>query len=245
MERLSIKTSYLCPCIASNARFNINQNNNKMKTRLLPVLLFLGAIPSLYAQTYKPNLHDKAQLSVDGRSVSFKEENGRKAIRVEEGEGANILLFNNIGFTNGTIEFDCKGRNVIGRSFLGLAFHVQNDSTYDAIYFRPFNFSNPDTVRRWRAVQYISHPKYPWDKLRQEFPGKYENKVNPVPDGDEWFHCKITVKEKVISVFVNNSGKPSLVVNKLTTTTTGKIGLWIENGSTASFANVEIRNEKK
>jgi hypothetical protein len=131
----------------------------------------------------------------------------------------------------------------MGQSFLGLAFHIQNDSTYDAIYFRPFNFSNPDTIRRWRAVQYISLPKYEWDKLREEFPGKYENKVNPVPNGDEWFHCKVTVKDRVISVFVNNSVKPSLVVNKLTSSSKGKIGLWVENGSDGSFADLEIRTE--
>ena len=86
-------------------------------------------------------------------------------------------------------------------------------------------------------------PEYEWDKLREAFPGKYENKVNPVPNGDEWFHCKITVKDKVISVYVNNSTKPSLVVNKLTNSSKGKIGLWVENGSDASFANLEIRKE--
>ena len=132
----------------------------------------------------------------------------------------------------------------MGRSFLGLAFHIQNDSTYDAIYFRPFNFSNPDTIRRWRAVQYISLPRYEWDKLREKFPGKYENKVNPVPGGDDWFHCKIIISGEMISVFVNNSSTPSLVVNKLTDTTTGKIGLWIENGSDGSFADLTITAKK-
>jgi len=213
-----------------------------MKTKTLFLLSFLWITQNLYSQTYKPNLQDKSQLSTGARNFKYIEVNGTKGIRIEEGEG-NIMMLNNILFSNGTVEFDCKGRNLMGQSFLGLAFHIQNDSTYDAIYFRAFNFSNPDTIRRWRAVQYISLPEYEWDKLREAFPGKYENKVNPVPNGDEWFHCKITVKAKLISVYVNHSTKPSLVVNKLTNSSKGKIGLWVENGSDASFANLEIRKE--
>jgi hypothetical protein len=213
-----------------------------MKTRILILLLLLLTRES-FSQVYKPDLQDKKQLSINDRSFKNIEENGKKGIKIEEGSGRNVIILNNIDFSNGTIEFDAKGRNVIGQSFLGLAFHIQNDSTYDAIYFRPFNFSNPDTIRRWRAVQYISLPNYQWDKLREKFPGKYENKVNPVPDPDGWFHCKIIIKDKLVSVFVNNSLTPSLVVNKLTNTTKGKIGLWVENGSDGSFANLEIKSE--
>jgi hypothetical protein len=213
-----------------------------MKTRILILLLLLLTRES-FSQVYKPDLQDKKQLSIKDRSFKNIEENGKKGIKIEEGSGRNVIILNNIDFSNGTIEFDAKGRNVIGQSFLGLAFHIQNDSTYDAIYFRPFNFSNPDTIRRWRAVQYISLPNYQWDKLREKFPGKYENKVNPVPDPDGWFHCKIIIKDKLVSVFVNNSLTPSLVVNKLTNTTKGKIGLWVENGSDGSFANLEIKSE--
>jgi len=213
-----------------------------MKTQILLLLSFLWITQDVYSQTYKPNLQDKAQLSMNGRSTKNIEVNGWKGLRIEEGDGTSVMILNNIIFGNGTIEFDCKGRNKVGGSFLGIAFHIQNDSTYDVVYFRPFNFSNPDTIRRWRAVQYISLPRYEWDKLRAEFPGKYENKVNPVPNADDWFHCKITVNDRLISVFVNNSIKPSLVVSKLTTTSSGKIGLWVDGGSDGSFANLEIRN---
>jgi len=196
-----------------------------------------------YSQSYKPDLQDKNQLLVTGRNFKYIEENEKKGIRIEEGQGSSIMILNNIILGNGTIEFDAKGRNIIGGSFLGFAFHIQNDSTYDAIYFRPFNFLNPDTIRRWRAVQYISVPTYDWDKLRETFPGKYENKVNPVPDPSDWFHCKIILNGKKISVFVNHASEPSLVVNKLTDTSTGKIGLWVDNGSDGSFANLMIRNK--
>ena len=195
------------------------------------------------SQTITPDLQDRKLWSASNRSINNVEENGKKGIKIEAGDGSNLLTLNNASFSNGTIELDLKGRNLMGQSFVGFAFHIQNDSTYDAVYFRPFNFSNPDTIRRWRAVQYISLPKYEWDKLRAEFPGKYENKVNPVPNGDHWFHCKLVIKGRQISVFVDNSSVPSLVVNKLWDTTDGKIGLWVENGSEGSFANLKINRE--
>lgn len=217
--------------------------NNLVFEKIILLLSFLWITQNLYSQTEKPNLLDKAKLSMKGRNFNSIEVKGKKGIRIEEGQGTSLMVLNDIVFSNGTVEFDCKGRNIIGGSFLGLAFHIQNDSTYDAIYFRPFNFLNPDTIRRWRAVQYVSLPNYSWEKLRAESPGKYESKVNPVPNADKWFHCKIIVKDRQISAFVNNSFKPSLVVSKLTTTSKGKIGLWVDEGSDGSFANLEITKE--
>ncbi|WP_336518484.1 family 16 glycoside hydrolase [Pollutibacter soli] len=210
----------------------------------IPVIIFILLLSrASIAQTYRPDLQDKKQTSLTKRSVSNIDENGKKGIRIEAGEGGNLLVLNNIVFSNGTIELDLRGRDKMGQSFVGFAFHIQNDSTYDAIYFRPFNFSNPDTLRRWRAVQYISNPEYDWSKLREQFPGKYENKVNPVPDGNDWFHCKIVVKNKQVTVFVNNSTTPSLAVIQLSNWKEGKLGLWVENGSDGSYANLVIMKE--
>ena len=108
----------------------------------------------------------------------------------------------------------------MGQSFVGFAFNIQDESTYDAVYFRPFNFKNPDTLRQYRAVQYVSMPDHPWEKLRSEYPGKYENKVYATPDPNSWFHVKIIVSGTKVTTYVNNSSKPSLQVEKLSTTNT-------------------------
>jgi hypothetical protein len=126
------------------------------------------------------------------------------------------------------------------QSFVGFAFHYRDEKTYEAVYFRPFNFANPDTARRWRAVQYIAMPDYPWEKLRETFPGKYENKVNPVPDPNGWFHVKIIVEGKKVSAYVNDAEKPSLEVEKLNNTVKGGVALWVGNNSGGSFANLTI-----
>lgn len=195
---------------------------------------------NLGAQTVTPNLQDSSKWIAVNRSVSPVVEEGKKAIRFSEAGGDGYLVLKGAEFSSGTIEFDVKGKDVVQQSFVGFAFHGINDSTYDAIYFRPFNFKNQDTARRSRAVQYISMPAHPWELLREKFPGKYENKVDPVPDPNGWFHVKVVVDGKKVAVFVNNSGKPSLEVEKLTAANKGGIALWVGNNSGGSFANLQI-----
>jgi hypothetical protein len=95
-----------------------------------------------------------------------------------------------VEFANGTIELDIRGKDVQGQSFVGVALHGVDGTTYEAIYFRPFNFRAADSTRRAHAVQYISQPTHTWQKLRTEHPGMYENAVNPAPDPNGWFHAR-------------------------------------------------------
>ena len=192
------------------------------------------------AQTVAPDLQDKDKWRLVNRTAEVINEEGKKGIRLSETPNDGIMILKDFEFGKGTIEIDIKGKNVLQQSFVGIAFHAQDSNTYDAIYFRPFNFVNPDTARRRRAVQYISMPNFPWEKLRQDFPGKYENKVNPVPNPDGWFHAKIIVAGKRIRVFVDNAEKPSLEVEKLTTTNKGGIALWVGNSSGGAFANLKV-----
>jgi hypothetical protein len=198
-----------------------------------------AALP-VHAQTLKPDLHDVTQRTVYNRSIEATDENGKKAVHLNEVPGDGYLILKGIEFSNGIIEFDVKGKDVFQQSFVGFAFHGKDEKTYDAIYFRPFNFVNPDTARRRRSVQYISMPEYPWEKLREAFPGKYENIVAPPPDPNGWFHVKIIVSDKRVSVFVNNAARSSLEVEKLSITNTGGVSLWVGNNSGGSFANVTI-----
>lgn len=138
------------------------------------------------------------------------------------------------------IEFDVRGDDAMNQSFVGFAFNIQDEKHYEAIYLRPFNFFNPDTVRRWRAVQYVYMPDQPWEKLRAETPGKYENRIVQPPHPDKWFHVKITLQHPVIKVYINRQAEPSLVVNSLAPNTPGRVGLWVGNMSRGSFANVVI-----
>ena len=118
---------------------------------------------------------------------------------------------------------------------------MQQDSTYDCIYFRPFNSNTTDTVRKRLAVQYISMPQYDWQYLRVKFPLKYEHSLTSRIDANSWFHAKVVVEANSIRVFINKDDEPSLTVIPLNNYSTGKIGFWVGNGSDGDFSNLTIK----
>jgi hypothetical protein len=85
----------------------------------------------------------------------------------------------------------------------------------------------------------VSLPGNEWNVLREKFPGKYEKSVTPAPLATDWFHAKIVVKDATVTVYVNGSSTPSLVVTRLNQRKTGMIGL-TSGGSPGDFANLEI-----
>lgn len=166
---------------------------------------------------------------------------GKEEVYLNGTPNDGLLWLNGLIFGNGKIELDIKGRDKQGMSFVGIAFHGINDSTYDAIYFRPFNFKNPE--RSGHSVQYISHPEYTWYKLREEYPNKFENIVLPVPEPNDWFHVTIIIEFPIIKVFVNNAAKPTLEVKQLSKQKEGWIGFWVGNNSDGYFRNLKMISE--
>ncbi len=187
-----------------------------------------------------PKLADGKGLEVFNRTVSSFSDGARTGLRLSESAGDGVAYLQGIEFGNGTIEFDVKGKDVQAQSFVGVAFHGVDGTTFDAIYFRPFNFRTADPVRHQHAVQYISHPTYTWQKLRAEHPGEYEQPVSPAPDPNAWFHVRVVVASPKVSVFVADAQQPSLVVSQLSDRHTGRVGLWVGNNSGGDFANLKI-----
>jgi Domain of Unknown Function (DUF1080) len=176
-------------------------------------------------------------LKVFNRSLSLR---AKKGVSLSASPGDGVAYLEGIEFADGVIEIEIRGKDVQGQSFVGVAFHGLDEKTYDTVYFRPFNFKTEDQARRLRAVQYISHPTYTWDKLRTEQPGKYEKPVSPVPDPNDWFHARIVVASPKVSVFVNDAKEPCLVVDQLSDRKKGLVGLWVGNNSAGDFANLKI-----
>jgi hypothetical protein len=209
-----------------------------IKYFLLTATFFICA--NAYNQAITPDLQDASKWQVVNRTAESFTENDKKGIRFNEAPGDGLMILSGSNFSNGVIELDIKGSNKMQQSFVGIGFHGKGLKTFDCIYFRPFNFKSDDPIRRGHSVQYISMPNYDWEKLRTEFPGKYENKIDPAPGPDDWFHVKIVVNVKHLSVFVNNQQQPSLEVDKLNDNTSGGIGLWAGNNSGGSFANLRV-----
>jgi len=209
--------------------------------RLLSVLVYLSCALNLLAQqkTVTPDLSkigDSKIWTTHNRTSSFND-----ALYLDAKDDNGLARLNDFVFENGTIELDVKGKDEQGRSFVGVAFHGLNDSTYDAVYFRAFNFKNPE--RSNHSVQYISEPVFTWSKLRNEHPNQYENTVKPVPSPNDWFHATIVVEYPTVKVYVNNSTEPSLTVTQLSTRKKGWIALWVGNGSDGYFKNLKISSK--
>ena len=185
-------------------------------------------------------LADGKGINPSNRSLSRLTEGTRKGVRLSGAEGEWPVYLPDIKFANGTIELDMKGKDVQGASFIGVAFHGVDGTTYDAIYFRPFNFKTDDQARVLRAVQYVSQPAHPWQKLRADTPGQYEKPVKPVPDPNDWFHARIVVASPKVSVFVANATEPCLTVTQLSDRKNGLVGVWVGNTSGGDFANLKI-----
>ena len=194
-----------------------------------------------------PNVEARAQIATTpaiartvNRTHTSVQENGRAVIRLDANAGEGMAIVAGAPFVEGTIELDARGEDVQQRSFVGVAFGVQDDSTYEAVYLRPFNFRTPDTARAKRAVQYVSHPKYPWPKLREESPGKYEQPVQPAPDPASFVHLRLVVTRTQVSVYANGGDEPDLVVTRLGDVKPGSVALWVGNNSRGDFTNIAV-----
>lgn len=189
------------------------------------------------------DLFQKGGLTVFNRHVEPVPDPSMNGLVLSEEYGEGLVWIKGVSFSTGTIEVDLKGQNIFQRSFLGIAFRGADDSTFDAIYFRPFHFLSTDSVRRTRGVQYISLPQYTWQRLREEHAGIYEHVVDPAPDPDGWFHVRIVVRNDEALVYVGKAEIPSLRVHLLSDRKRGMIGLYTADRSGGSFRNLSIETE--
>lgn len=174
---------------------------------------------------------------------------GQKTGPVEDGskQGINcngIVWLKGIDFDEGTVELDLRGRNEFLKSFLGIAYHGVDTLHYESIYFRPFNFRSEDAVRRTWSVQYMNLPDYPYDLLRKEHTGQFENEIIPNPKPEDWLHARIVISKDSTMVYVNGSAQASLKVKNLGTAKGNLIGLWTST-SNGDFANLVITPANK
>jgi hypothetical protein len=215
-------------------------------------LLSVGSVcvPECFAEqrSVTPDLariNDGKVWNVVNASYTTAMEDGKRVVRLapkgdaDVGSIIGLALVEGLNFTEGTIDVDLKGKGGRQTSFVGVAFSVADGNTFEAVYFRPFNFKRDDKAFRARAVQYVAWPENTWEKLRKVKPGVFESAVNPVPDPAGWFHARVDVTKKKVSVFVDDAKEPCLVVNRLASRDSGKVGLWVDSRDGA-FANLKI-----
>lgn len=176
---------------------------------------------------------------------------GREAVRVADratadtADGLRFAVIAGSNFTDGVIEVDLAGDTEPGaapgfRGFTGLAFRMSPDhARYETFYLRPKNGRAEDQLQRNHSVQYDAQPDFPWQKLREETPGKYESYADLV--AGEWTHVKIEVRGDKARLYVNGATQPVLIVNDLKHgQSQGAVALWIGPKTVAHFANLRI-----
>jgi hypothetical protein len=160
--------------------------------------------------------------------------------------GEALVVVEGVQFTDGVIEAEIAGAPAPGapetaRGFVGIAFRVQDDMrTFEQLYLRPTNGRADDQVRRNRAVQYSSHPDWPFFRTRKETPSKYEAYVDLVPG--VWTKIRIEVRGAHARLYVHGQEQPTLIVNdlKLGAEAKGAVALAPGLNSISHFRNVTI-----
>jgi hypothetical protein len=166
--------------------------------------------------------------------------------RIAQQPGETLAVIEGSDFTNGVIEAEIAGEAAPdapegARGFVGIAFRVKPDlATYDAFYLRPTNGRAEDQERRNHSVQYVSHPDWPWQRLRSETPGRYESYVDLEPG--RWTKIRIEVQGERARLFVHGQAQPALIVNDLKTGAGGRgaIALWTTGSTVAHFRALRV-----
>jgi hypothetical protein len=179
---------------------------------------------------------------------------GRRAVKIVNddgpagavGGGEVLGIVKASDFKDGTIEAEIAGYPREGakpstRGFIGVAFRVQDHgSRFEAFYLRMTNGRANDQLQRNHSAQYVSHPDFPWNRLRAESPGVYESYVDLV--AGEWTRIKIVVHGARAELYVNGADQPCLIVNDLKLgESRGQVALWIGSDTEAYFSNLTIQ----
>ncbi|HEV2447300.1 MAG TPA: hypothetical protein VGS58_15310 [Candidatus Sulfopaludibacter sp.] len=209
-------------------------------------LLVLAAAATAAAQP-SPRLQLK---NVKSETVTYK---GKACLRLTDvdlnaPDGARLAIVGGTDFADGTIELELAGDTVPDappamRGFTGIAFRVADGgAAYESFYLRPRNGRAEDQEQRNHSAQYVSFPDFPWQRLRQQSPSKYESYVDLVPG--EWTRMKVEVHGVKARLFVNGSNQPALIVNDLKRGSShGSVAYWIGPGTVAHFADLRIGKE--
>lgn len=180
------------------------------------------------------------KLRVVNRSATALPDSARDGIRLDERANDGVAWVTGLTLDEGTIDVDVRGKDVVQRSFVGVAFHGAADGSFDAVYLRPFNFRAADATRHKHAIQYVAMPAYDFARLRAERPDRFENPVTPEPEATAWVHLQVVVRADSVRAYVNGSSAPALDVPRLSTAKGGEVGVWVGNNSDGEFANLRI-----
>lgn len=220
---------------------------NYMNTRLSS-LMILACAPLLALFAIPLGAQTADRLTAKNVSIAQINYKGRRAVQVIAAPGAenatSYALVKDVSFRDGTIEVDLAGQPAAGataaaRGFIGIAFRIQGNGSYEYIYLRPTNGRADDQVRRNHSTQYSSFPDFGFGRSRQEAPEKYESYVDLEPG--VWTQYKIEVEGRKARLYVHGAQQPCLIVNDMKLEPqSGGVALWVGPGTEGYFSNLKV-----
>jgi hypothetical protein len=224
------------------------KSGDNPKTKTQGLTLSLESMDGLEVQGINDESADPVKF--EATVVSYR---GRRAVRMVNIEspatktGEQVLgIVKTSDFKDGTIEADVvgvprQGAKPSTRGFVGIAFRIQDHGPrYEALYLRMTNGRAGDQLQRNHSAQYVSHPDFSWQRLREENPGMYESYVDL--EAGAWTRIKIVVSGTKAELYVNNADQPCLIVNDLKLGEThGPVAIWTGSDTEAYFSNLTIR----
>lgn len=185
-----------------------------------------------------------------GLKATISEEARRRMSQTQQ-YTQGLVWIEGVDFSNGVIEAEIAGAlapeaGAEARGFVGIAFRVSKDlKTYDAFYLRPTNGRAGDQERRNHAVQYTSLPDWPWSRLREETPSRYEAYADLVPG--VWTKIRIEVGGEQARLYLHGNEQPTLIVKDVKSGANGQggVALWLEPGTVAHFRNLTLEPSEK
>ena len=147
-------------------------------------------------------------------------------------KSASVAYPKALHFKDGIIELDIASPT--GKAgYVGLAFRIGDAHHYETLYFRP---GSSGTIN---AIQYMPEKKaeFNWWDYESE---KYQAKATlPLT---AWFHVKVIVKGRTLTLFVNNQPKPVMTYNALDPDLkTGSVGFWLGNSASGAYKNLIVQ----
>lgn len=194
----------------------------------------------IFSCSRTPTKLSAGNLELVNRSSVALQDGESNTLKLNSNKGDGMAVLKTVSFESGTLQLQLKGEDKPGKSFVGVAFNIQNDSTYEAIYFRPFNFRAKAFEKSSHAVQYISHPKNTWRFLRTNDAGRYESEFINAPLPDAWFGVTLKVAQDSVYVYDRNSNTEIMKIKRLESQASDKIGLWVGNNSSGAFRNLSV-----
>lgn len=190
---------------------------------------------------FKPVNVDFEMVNCNGCSI-LRIVKSNKIMEVDENTYAKLT---DKFFHNGIIEVKMLSRLLpdapdFARGFIGIAFRINEDnSQFESFYVRPMNGRIDDPIRRNRAVQYFSYPKYTFDYFRENGITAYEGSADI--GMDEWITLKAIIKGSQGKFYLNDDTKPILAVEDMKRgESSGSVGLFVDVGTEGFFRDLKI-----